>query len=281
MRLFEQFRAFLQGKPPVIPQAQESSDRRARPRVNPKEKTRILVIDDSPTILAAMRRFLESAHCTFLDAADAKAGLEIALTQKPALIFLDIVMPGINGFAALRALRKNARTRDIPVIMMSGNEQAAAHFFGSGIDADDFMKKPFSRFEIFNRIERLLDPDHVPRRPLLAANQAVTAEDMTPPEPTSASATFHAEPLVEQTPVEQTIATSSHIAPIVIPASTPLAEPAPEPAPESPRQPTQAELLTQLAALAQQAQSDPSVLPALAALSAQLSVQLHQAGPAH
>jgi twitching motility two-component system response regulator PilH len=140
-------------------------ERRLRPRVNPKEGTRILVIDDSPTILTAMKRFIESAHCVFLGALDAKMGMEVALTQKPDMIFLDIVMPGINGFAALRALRKNSRTREMPIIMMSGNEQAKAQFFGAHIGADDFMKKPFSRFEVFARIARLLDSDRIPRRP--------------------------------------------------------------------------------------------------------------------
>ena len=140
-------------------------ERRLRPRVNPKKGTRVLVIDDSPTILTAMKRFLESAHCIFIGAVDAKMGMELALTQKPDLIFLDIVMPGINGFAALRAMRKNSRTRDTPIIMMSGNEQAKAQFFGAHIGADDFMKKPFSRFEVFARIARLLDTDRTPRRP--------------------------------------------------------------------------------------------------------------------
>ncbi|MDR1648426.1 MAG: response regulator [Zoogloeaceae bacterium] len=133
-------------------------------RNNPCEGTRVLVIDDSHTVIVVLKRFLESSGCVVLEALDAKAGLQLALTQKPDLIFLDIVMPGINGFAALRALRKNVNTRSIPVIMMSGNEQATAQFFGINIGADDFMKKPFSRTEVFARIERLLDKDGVPRR---------------------------------------------------------------------------------------------------------------------
>lgn len=73
----------------------------------------------------------------------------------------------MNGFAALRAIRRDPMLRDTPVIMMSGNEQAMEQFFGTRIGADDFMKKPFSRHEIFFRIERLLDEQRVPRRPLL------------------------------------------------------------------------------------------------------------------
>ncbi|MDR2880617.1 MAG: response regulator [Azoarcus sp.] len=170
-------------------------ERRLRPRVNPKEGTRVLVIDDSPTILTAMKRFLESAHCVFLGALDAKMGMEVALTQKPDLIFLDIVMPGINGFAALRAMRKNARTRETPIIMMSGNEQAKAQFFGAHIGADDFMKKPFSRFEVFARIARLLDTDRIPRRP--PAHSASSQNVMSPEAPSEEVASQ------QETPQEQ------------------------------------------------------------------------------
>jgi len=55
--------------------------------------------------------------------------------------------------------------------MISGNEQATELFFGSRIGADDFMKKPFSRFEVFARIERLLDADMIPRRIAAAAEE--------------------------------------------------------------------------------------------------------------
>jgi twitching motility two-component system response regulator PilH len=183
---FGSFFSFFRKKSSDSSIEEQLEERRLRPRVNPKEETRVLVIDDSPTILTAMKRFLESAHCVFLGALDAKMGMEVALTQKPDLIFLDIVMPGINGFAALRALRKNARTRDIPIIMMSGNEQAKAQFFGAHIGADDFMKKPFSRFEVFARIARLLDTNRVPRRipsDTAASKQASPEPAQALPEP--------------------------------------------------------------------------------------------------
>lgn len=171
MGLLDQFRTIFtkSGQATSAPDKGEANnptqDRRSRPRVNPREGTRVLLIDDSPTILTALKRILQSAGCQVLEAMDAESGLETALLEKPDLIFLDIVLPGMNGFAALRALRKDPLLRDIPVIMISGNEQATEQFFGTRIGADDFMKKPFSRFEVFARIERLLDADHIPRRP--------------------------------------------------------------------------------------------------------------------
>ena len=142
-------------------------ERRKKPRVDAREGTRVLIIDDSKTILVALRKFLRSAGYETYEALDAETGLALMREHRPELIFLDIVLPGMNGFAALRAIRRDPMLRDIPVIMMSGNEQAMEQFFGTRIGADDFMKKPFSRYEIFFRIERLLDEQLVPRRPAL------------------------------------------------------------------------------------------------------------------
>ena len=140
------------------------SDRRDSERVNAREGTRVLVIDDSTTVLAVLRRYLEQNQYIVLEAETAEAGIQIARQEHPDLVFLDIVLPGMNGFTALRTLRREAGTKDIPVIMMSGNEQATEQFYAQRIGADDFMKKPFSRPELFARIERLLDADKVPKR---------------------------------------------------------------------------------------------------------------------
>lgn len=139
-------------------------ERRGKPRTNARSGTRMLVIDDSATIVALLSRMLRQNDYQVLEASDAEQGLEIARTQSPELIFLDIVLPGMDGFAALRQLRRDPYTRDIPVIMISGNEQATEQFYVHRIGADDFMKKPFSRAEVFARVERLLDAQRVPRR---------------------------------------------------------------------------------------------------------------------
>jgi twitching motility two-component system response regulator PilH len=147
-------------------------ERRRAARTNAREGTRILVIDDSPTIVALLKRMLVQNDYAPLEALDAESGLELAFSEQPDLIFLDIVLPGMDGFSALRALRRDPRTRAIPVVMISGNEQATEQFYVQRIGADDFMKKPFSRAEVFSRIERLLDPERVPRR---VADHAVKA----------------------------------------------------------------------------------------------------------
>jgi twitching motility two-component system response regulator PilH len=150
-------------------------ERRRNKRVNARDETRALIIDDSPTIVFALKKILQSAGFITLEALDAETGISLARTETPDLIFLDIILPGVNGFAALRTLRKDPVTAHIPVIMISGNEQATELFFGSRTGADDFMKKPFSRFEVFARIERLLDENMVPQR-----IPAVSAESSLP-----------------------------------------------------------------------------------------------------
>lgn len=131
------------------------TERRRQKRYSHKGR-RVLIIDDSPTIVAVLGKILRSAGCLITEAADAETGIDIARATRPELIFLDIVLPGINGFAALRQMRKEEATSRIPVIMISGNEQATEQFYAKRIGADDFMKKPFARHEVFARIETLV-----------------------------------------------------------------------------------------------------------------------------
>lgn len=139
-------------------------ERRLRKRQNARRGLSVLIIDDSPTVVAALGKTLRSAGYVTLEAANAETGLTLLKETKPSLIFLDIILPGMNGFAALRLIRKHPETQVIPVIMISGNEHATEQFYGSRIGADDFMKKPFSRLEVFSRVEALLDADMIPRR---------------------------------------------------------------------------------------------------------------------
>lgn len=173
MSIFSHFRSILGAKEEkapeqatAIPQSTATAwaDRRKRKRTNAREGTLALIIDDSPTIVAALRKILRSAKYEVMEAGDAEAGLELAKARKPELIFLDIVLPGMSGFAALRLMRRDPTLAAVPIIMISGNEQATEQFYANRIGADDFMKKPFSRYEVFARIEVLLGPDHVPQR---------------------------------------------------------------------------------------------------------------------
>jgi DNA-binding response OmpR family regulator len=166
--LFSFFKRTVSDAP--VEQSQTRRERRTKPRRDPFPGTRILVVDDSATIVAALRNILQQKNkYVVLEAMDAESGLDLAINDMPDLIFLDLVLPGMSGFEALRKLRKNDITREIPIIMMSGNEQAIEEFYVQRIGADDFMKKPFSRAEVFARVEKLIDAGGSLRRPSLRA----------------------------------------------------------------------------------------------------------------
>ena len=139
-------------------------ERRRQPRPLAQAGLRALVVDDSPTIVAVLRKMLRQNHYEVIDAQDAEAGLALARAQRPDIVFLDIVLPGMSGFEALRHLRREAATAGVPVIMISGNAQATEQFYVQRIGADDFLRKPFSRAEVFAAVERLLDRAGVPQR---------------------------------------------------------------------------------------------------------------------
>ena len=151
-------------------------ERRQKTRRNARAGTRVLVVDDSATIVALLKRMLQQNQFEVLEAYDAETGIEIARREVPDLIFLDIVLPGMDGFNALRALRRDQATKDVPIIMISGNAQATEQFYVQRIGADDFMKKPFSRAEVFDRIEALLDEDDIPRHQKRSGRMPAEAE---------------------------------------------------------------------------------------------------------
>ncbi|MBT2144673.1 MULTISPECIES: response regulator [unclassified Rhodanobacter] len=153
----------------------EHGERRAVPRSGEPKEAWVLVVDDSATIRAVLGKMLAQNGHVVLKAADGESALEIARTERPDLIFLDIVMPGMSGFAVLRALRHDLLTRDIPIVMISGNLQATEQFYVQRFGADDFMKKPFGRSEVFARIE------HLTRSGRLVVRQR-TAEESLPAE---------------------------------------------------------------------------------------------------
>ncbi len=131
-------------------------ERRRRPRVDAPKGTKILVIDDALTIRRTLEHMLSQCGYRISVAEDATTGLEKAAEQGPDLIILDIVLPDLSGFRTLRRLRRDASTRHIPVIMISGNSGAIEKFFLQRVGADDFIQKPFGRLEVFSAIERLV-----------------------------------------------------------------------------------------------------------------------------
>jgi twitching motility two-component system response regulator PilH len=141
-----------------------AAERRHEERLRAPLNARVLVVDDSATIRAVLGKMLLQDGYQVLKAADGEEALETARRERPDLIFLDIVLPGMSGFAVLRTLRRDAATQAIPIVMISGNLQATEQFYVQRFGADDFMKKPFGRAEVFERIRVLVKSGRLPQR---------------------------------------------------------------------------------------------------------------------
>ncbi|MGH8232964.1 MAG: response regulator, partial [Rhodanobacteraceae bacterium] len=117
-----------------------------------------------------------------LKAVDGESAVTLAQAQLPDLIFLDIVLPGISGFAVLRALRRDSRTRTTPIVMMSGNQQATEQFYVQRFGADGFVKKPFGRVEVFQAIRALVQARRISSRMIVPAQSTEIPEGISPEE---------------------------------------------------------------------------------------------------
>ncbi len=99
----------------------------------------VLIVDDSPTELHVMQKALERSGFRTATAADGAEGIRLAREIHPDLIFMDIVMPGINGYQATRTLANDPQTRSIPVIMVTSKGQETDKIWGLRQGAVDYM----------------------------------------------------------------------------------------------------------------------------------------------
>jgi len=119
-------------------------------------KTRILVADDDPDLLKIMTRLLSSEDTVVFCASDGKTALERAAEQVPDMVILDVEMPGMNGFEVCIAMRRDYRTRHIPVLMLTGKGSADNELYGINMGADDYMTKPFESSRLKAKAASLL-----------------------------------------------------------------------------------------------------------------------------
>jgi PleD family two-component response regulator len=120
-----------------------------------KKPPKILLVDDSETILALERMILKGT-CEVLTAKDGREGVAQAVALLPDLILLDVMMPNMNGFDALRELRRYSATREIPVLMVTtkGEEECMETAFSSG--CNDYIMKPIDGLELLTKVRSFL-----------------------------------------------------------------------------------------------------------------------------
>lgn len=116
----------------------------------------ILVVDDEPDIMDIVQYNLERAGFSVLTAADGAEALQHAREAKPALIVLDLMLPGIEGTDVCRILKQDERTRSIPIIMLTAKGEEIDRVVGLELGADDYIVKPFSPREFVLRVKAVL-----------------------------------------------------------------------------------------------------------------------------
>jgi DNA-binding response OmpR family regulator len=148
-----------------MPGASSSSERGGSVVAATAKKT-VLVIDDERDLVDLVRYNLEREGFIVLGAADGESGLELAIAQKPDVIVLDRMLPGADGVEICRRLRLEARTAEVPVILLTARSSERDRVTGLDAGADDYVVKPFSPKELIARIRARLrrppPPEGVP-----------------------------------------------------------------------------------------------------------------------
>jgi twitching motility two-component system response regulator PilH len=115
--------------------------------------TKALVVDDSATDLTNIKTILRDAGCIVATASDGKEAIERAKAEKPSIIFLDVIMPGMDGYEACRLLAEDPATKGIPVVFVTGKGQKADKVWGQMQGAKGHVVKPFTAEQVIDQLK--------------------------------------------------------------------------------------------------------------------------------
>lgn len=116
----------------------------------------ILIVDDSPTETYVLKCLFENQGYRVSEACSGNEGVAVAEVQKPDLIIMDVVMPGVNGFQATRELKRNTQTTHIPIIIYSSKDQITDRMWAMRQGATAYMIKPTPKDELLSTVAKHL-----------------------------------------------------------------------------------------------------------------------------
>lgn len=117
---------------------------------------RVLIVDDSPTDTHVLKLMLIKEGYDIATAKNGEEGIRVAKTQKPDLILMDVVMPGMNGFQATRELSHDEETKNIPIIIITTKDQQTDRVWATRQGAKDYLIKPVIEDEFVRSVKRNL-----------------------------------------------------------------------------------------------------------------------------
>ncbi|WP_408071868.1 response regulator transcription factor [Butyrivibrio sp. JL13D10] len=118
------------------------------------KKYKILIAEDDVDIISLLRLYLENANYDVISAEDGKTALSMIEKEQPDLFICDIMMPELNGYEVIRAIRE--KKNNIPILVLSAKNLDSDRILGLNIGADDYMVKPFNPLEIVARANAML-----------------------------------------------------------------------------------------------------------------------------
>ncbi len=117
---------------------------------------KILIADDEPNIVISLEYLLQREGFEVLIARDGVQALALAQRERPALLVLDVMMPGMTGFDVCQALRADASMASMPILLLSAKGRDTEAAKGLGLGANAYLTKPFSTRELVARVRALL-----------------------------------------------------------------------------------------------------------------------------
>jgi twitching motility two-component system response regulator PilH len=115
--------------------------------------SKVLVVDDSPAELQNLKSILSDAGCVVSTATSGSEAVKKALAEKPNVIFMDVIMPDMDGFAATRELSNNAATKSIPVVFVTSKSQKADKVWAQMQGGKGFVTKPYTPDQIVEQLK--------------------------------------------------------------------------------------------------------------------------------
>ena len=124
--------------------------------MSPSPSSNILIVDDDPTFVKLLENILKDHNCKYISTTEAADGLQIAMSQKPDIIVLDVMMPIINGFNFCHILKSQEAYKNIRIIMVTSRDEKEDIEFGRKAGADAYLTKPLNTQEFLKTIDQLL-----------------------------------------------------------------------------------------------------------------------------
>ena len=113
---------------------------------------KVVVVDDSNTIRRSAEVFLKQAGCTVAVAEDGFAAMAVIVEQRPDIVFVDVMMPRLDGYQACALIKGNAQFRDTPVIMLTSKDGVFDRARGRLAGCDDYLTKPFTKESLLTAV---------------------------------------------------------------------------------------------------------------------------------